>query len=109
MASMYGPMGVPNIVLVGVPHLKSLQRVAEKLRANAVPHYEWTEPDYDLGFTSITTAPVRGEQRKVFENYRVYSAPGVLMASTRASKARSDGSIPSGCANGDGTEASVRV
>lgn len=107
--------GIPNIVAIGVPTLKSLNKARGKLEAAKIPHYAWHEPDpLKIGdewlsnqFTAITTAPIRGEQRLALENYRVYSTPRVLMASTSASKAESTGPIPVGCANGEGTEASV--
>lgn len=77
MASIRPEECVPNIVLIGVPDLNALLRVAQKLRANQIPHYEWVEPDFDLGFTSIATAPITGEKRQVLKNYRLYS-PGTV-------------------------------
>lgn len=54
--------------------MKSLEKAATYLRANNVPHVEWHEPDFEIGFTSIATSPIRGEQRELFKKYRVYNA-----------------------------------
>jgi hypothetical protein len=106
LASLTYQETMPNIVVIGLPTQASLRKTEAKLRAHGIAHYAWTEPDNDLGFTAIATAPLRGEQRDVLKNYRVYNAPGVLMASTSPSKGECGGSIPPGCANGAGTPAS---
>lgn len=97
---------MPNIVVIGLPNLGALQRALAKLAANQIPHYAWSEPDFDYGLTAIATAPINGEQRAALANYRVYT-PKVL--STLPSKGRSVGENPTGCANGAGVEASARV
>lgn len=66
-------LNIPNIVLVGVPDVKALERVTKKLEQGQIPHYRYIEPDGNMGFTAITTAPISGEQREVLRNYRVYS------------------------------------
>jgi hypothetical protein len=96
------------MVNIGLPSLKSLTKALRKLQAANIPHYAWSDPDLPYGMTAITTAPIYGEQRRALENYRVY-APGVLMASTSASKAEGGGSIPPGSAIlGGCAEASAR-
>lgn len=65
---------MPNIVTIGVPDVAALKRVRDKLVQNQIPHFAWTEPDFDLGFTSITTIPLDFEQKQVLKNYRVYSS-----------------------------------
>lgn len=76
MSSFYRSDGdVPNIVLIGLPNIKALERALRKLRDNKIPHYAWVEPDNDFGLTSICTAPILGVQRDCLKNYRVYS-PG---------------------------------
>jgi hypothetical protein len=62
-----------NIVTIGMPHRKALDRVAAKLTALGIPHYQWHEPDGDMGFTAIATAGISGETRKAFENYRTWT------------------------------------
>lgn len=74
MASLRGyDEGIHNIVTIGVPDIAALSRVEKKLLANAIPHYSWSEPDFAIGFTSITTVPIEGEQRAALQNYRVYN------------------------------------
>jgi hypothetical protein len=97
-ASLYGVDGIPNIVIIGVPNEQALRRVEKKLEACAIPHFSWTEPDYDLGFTAITTAPLTREEKVALANYRVYS-PVVLIAKASASKAEDAGAVPAGRAN----------
>lgn len=61
----------PNHVVIGVPDTRALDRVRTKLDAHGIPHFPWHEPDGDLGFTAIATAPLRGDDRKVLGNYRL--------------------------------------
>lgn len=51
-----------------------MKRVQTKLVQNQIPHFAWEEPDFDLGFTSITTVPLDFEQKQVLKNYRVYNS-----------------------------------
>lgn len=98
MAGLRSEHGTPNIVLVGLPNVRSLMRVEKKLQANAIPHYSWTEPDHDFGFTAITTAPLHGEQRELLKDYRVY-APVAQLAERLALNQKVEGSTPSWRAN----------
>lgn len=72
LSSIRKESGCPNIVLIGVPNVKSLERVRSKLQAHQVPHYCWEEPDYDFGFTAIATAPLTEEEKKPLGNYRLW-------------------------------------
>ena len=98
MASRYGFDGTPNIVMIGVPNEAALRRACVKMTASQIPHWEWTEPDFDLGFTSICTAPITGEQRACLANYRlwkpVYSP--VVQPGHAPSKSVDAGEIPAG-------------
>ena len=69
---MRGETGCPNIVLIGLPSLKSLQKAAHNIPKN-IPRYEWHEPDWNEEFTALVTAPVRGADREYFKKYRVYA------------------------------------
>lgn len=60
-------------MVVGVPDIKALERVKSKLVRHQIPHFNWVEPDYDLGFTSIATTPIRDDKRQFLRNYRVWS------------------------------------
>ena len=64
--------GIPNIVLIGVPDVRALNRVVRKLEEAQIPHYCWHEPDNDFGFTAIATAAL-GEERKALANYRLWT------------------------------------
>lgn len=77
MAALYGhDEGIHNIVVIGLPDVKALERAAKKLELAGIPHFNWKEPDFDYGFTAICTAPIAGARREALKNYRVYS-PGV--------------------------------
>jgi hypothetical protein len=85
-------------VLIGLPNIKSLRRAERKLEAANIPHYSWSEPDNDWGLTSIATAPLVGDQRRVLADYRIYSAP-VAQNIERPTLNREDvGEIPTGSA-----------
>jgi len=101
LASLYcpDPEKIPNMVLIGLPNLAALERALAKIKAAQITHYAWHEPDFDLGFTSITTAPISGEQRKALANYRLYPRTPVVLSSTSPSKGESVGSGPAGRAN----------
>ena len=91
-------LGTPNIVLIGLPNLASLERTHAKIRAAKIRHCAWREPDHDFGFTAIATEPLIGEQRRIFEKYRVY-AP-VAQVDERSVLNREDaGTSPVGRAN----------
>lgn len=78
MVSNYRPdYDTPNVVYIGVPNRASLEKALEKLKAHQIVHARWDEPDFDLGFTSIATAPLSKEQKSVLSNYRVWKfTPG---------------------------------
>jgi hypothetical protein len=62
----------PNLVYIGVPDVRALNRVLAKLKANQIRHYPWVEPDFGYGFTSIATEPLTEERKEVLSNYRVW-------------------------------------
>ena len=76
MATLHKPVEgvIPNIIIIGVPDVEALHRVQAKLKAYQIPHYAWTEPDYDLGFTSIATGVLSEEQKLPLKNYRLWNA-----------------------------------
>lgn len=71
----------PNHVTIGVPNVAALRRVLKKLSDNQIPHYAWSEPDNDMGLTSIATIPLVGEERKPLANYRTYAPVAQLVQS----------------------------
>lgn len=62
----------PNIVAIGVPDQRSLDRVKAKLHNAGVGYVCWEEPDYDLGFTAICTQPLTREEKQFLANYRLW-------------------------------------
>lgn len=97
----HGIEGIPNIVLIGIPNIRSLSKVERKLQENSISHFSWHEPDFDLGFTSIATVPLSGDIRKVLENYRLYPRACRISECTSASKAEGAGISPAERATGD--------
>jgi hypothetical protein len=53
-----------------------LRKVRDKLVEWKIPHYEYTEPDNDFGFTSIATIPLEEEYRFIFQDYRLLKFAG---------------------------------
>lgn len=102
MAYHHGFEGTPNIVLIGLPNISSLKRACHKLSANGIAHWSWTEPDLDLGFTSICTATISGDERSCLANYRlwkpVYYSP-VVSTKTLPSNGNDAGETPAGRAS----------
>lgn len=103
MAALYFPSvdSIPNIVAIGVPNVRSLERALDKLRVAGIPHYQWIEPDFNLGFTSICTIPIGGVQRACLADYRLWDDKNtvpVVSNSTAPSKGAGLGANPSGSA-----------
>jgi hypothetical protein len=65
--------GTPAIVVIGIPNLKSLNRVAEKMRKENIDCYMWLDPDVNMGTLAIATVPLDLEKRAALSNYRLYS------------------------------------
>lgn len=72
MASCEMVGGIPNIILIGVPSRRHLEKVRDKLVQNDIYHYVWHEPDSDMGFTAIATVPLEGSQKLVLSKYRLW-------------------------------------
>jgi hypothetical protein len=101
LAQLRGDPGTPNLVAIGMPNVRALERVLRKLQAHGIPHYPWYEPDHDFGLTAIATAPLDADspERELLQCYRVYRAPVVTTASTAAPKADGASSNLAGRAN----------
>lgn len=98
LASLYPIQGTPNIVVIGVPNEAALRRAEKKLEEFRIPYFAWIEPDFDLGFTAITTLPLDRSEKAVLANYRVYSPVG-LIAKSSLSKRENAGVDPAGRTN----------
>jgi hypothetical protein len=69
--------GIPSLVVIGVPHQKSMSKVLRKLSENALPHYDWEDPDFKMGITAIAVGPLNPEQKSILKEYRLWSySPG---------------------------------
>lgn len=100
MASFAHEESIPNIIAIGLPNVNALVRAQNKLLDNHIAHFAWVEPDGDLGFTAIATAPLDDSERMILKNYRVWSDRlPVVLNSTLPSKGESLGVTPSGQAN----------
>jgi hypothetical protein len=65
---------VPSLILLEVKNKEELMKLRDKIWANNIQFYDFFEPDDGMGYTSITTAPVTDEQRKLFSNMRLWRA-----------------------------------
>lgn len=72
MSAKYGDESIPNIVLIGVPDIEALNAACRLLSENQIPHWSWTDPDFDFGFASIATAPISGLARQCLAHYRLW-------------------------------------
>lgn len=66
----------PNIIAIGLPNIKSLEKVLAHLKENQLTHYAWKEPDNDFGLTAIMTAPLYGGQRSHLKKYQTFKFAG---------------------------------
>jgi hypothetical protein len=65
--------------MIGVPTLKALNRVINKLQSNSIEHATFFEPDFDMGLSAVATAPLHTqEQRNVLKNYCTWKEPGYV-------------------------------
>lgn len=92
MASLYGIEGTPNIALIGVSDIVELRNVSRLLSDLEVPHHDWYEPDFDLGFTAIATAPISGAQRTALSHYDTWKRSRAVSSIGRAADSKSAGS-----------------
>lgn len=65
---------IPALVLLEVKNQEELIALSVKLDAHDIIHSMFFEPDDNYEYTSITTEPVSGDQRKLFSNFRLWRA-----------------------------------
>lgn len=63
---------MPNLVLIGVPDVRALERVRQKLDRASMTYACWHEPDNNLGFTSIATGPMHASEKSFLAHYRLW-------------------------------------
>lgn len=67
------PDSVSNLILLGCQDQESLLQIADRLKFNNIKYSLFYEPDYDRGYTSLTTEPLFDrEQRRVLSKYSLY-------------------------------------
>jgi hypothetical protein len=98
LVRLRGETTTPNLVLIGLPNRRSLEKTAAQLSLRNIPHLEWCEPDWNDEFTAIATAPLRGRDRDFFKKYRLYT-PVAQLARASNSKFEDVGSTPTGSAS----------
>ena len=71
--SHHKPQAVSHLILLEAKSEDHLCRIAEDLDLLGIAHHMFFEPDYDRGYTSITTEPLyTKEQRKYFFKHNLY-------------------------------------
>jgi hypothetical protein len=74
--------GIPNVIVIGVPHIAALKRVLHKLEAAAIPAEQFEDPDLPIGITAVCTYPLTAEDKKPLANYRLWQhSPAGVKAS----------------------------
>ena len=60
------------LVLCAVANEEELLAVEEHLGCHNIESHKFHEPDDNMGFTTLCSAPVSGEHRKLFRKYRLW-------------------------------------
>lgn len=62
-----------HLILLEAKHESQLQKISNDLTDLNIQHHMFHEPDYDTGYTSITTEPITDRAlRKYFSRYSLY-------------------------------------
>lgn len=67
--------GIPNLVVIGLPHVGSLAKAVRKLKEAGIEAYVWNDTDTNYGPTAIATQPLPRAAKDLLKQYRLY-APG---------------------------------
>jgi hypothetical protein len=67
------PKTVNSIVLFEVKNEDHLIKTNEYLKSRGIKTYIFFEPDYDTGYTAISTEPLHGEDRTIMSRFRLWS------------------------------------
>lgn len=70
-------LGSPNsnsfLILLEAKNQDQLIKISETLKQHGIRFHMFYEPDYDRGYTSLTTEPLyTTENRKLFSKYKLY-------------------------------------
>lgn len=58
-----------HMILFGIKDEADLRKAAAFLDTKGIKYEMFYEPDYDTGYTSICTEPIRGDQRKPLRRF----------------------------------------
>jgi hypothetical protein len=67
------PSREPWLVVCAVPDAATLRRAKEDLAESDIDSALFYEPDNELGYTALATAPITREKRKVLSRYPLWS------------------------------------
>lgn len=68
----FDSVGIPNLVIIGVPHTTALNKVVAKVKEHQLQHYIWADPDDDFGATAVATLPLDTTSKEALRNYRLW-------------------------------------
>ena len=67
------PESTTHLVLLDAKNEAALMKAGDYLIANGIKFHMFHEPDYDTGFTSLTTEPIYYEEHKaLFKKFSLY-------------------------------------
>ena len=62
-----------HLILLSAKSQAELIKISQRLTTHGIRHHMFHEPDYDRGYTSITTEPLTSdEDRAIFRRYSMY-------------------------------------
>lgn len=61
----------PHLVLCHVKHEDALHAQAEKLQSSGIRFEKFYEPDRDNELTALATAPIKGDDRRLFRRLQL--------------------------------------
>ena len=62
----------PSVVICSVPDEEALTEAALRLTRRGIDHVLFIEPDRDNEATALATAPINGNTRRIFSNYKLW-------------------------------------
>lgn len=84
---LFSPPEHTHLVLLEAKHEFQLQKISNDLDNLGIQHHMFFEPDYDRGYTSITTEAISDASlRKYFSRYSLYKYRSEKSFSTQDEK-----------------------
>lgn len=65
---------IPFLILLESKNQSHLMETKEFLDKHGIRHHMFFEPDNDIGYSSITTEPLKPEHSKLLSNFRLWRA-----------------------------------